>query len=64
MLRQLLKFKIANFSTQQDLLSKLVTKIPKEVEIDVSPGFLSIVFEHTKKYEPHQYRSPTYILLK
>ncbi len=38
------------FSKTEDvLMSKLLVKVPKEVEIDVSPGFLSLFFDRTKK---------------
>ena len=49
MLRQMLT---RPFSKVNPLLDKLITKVPKEVEVDVSPGFLSLIFEHTKKYPP------------
>ena len=39
------------FSKAEDvLMTKLLVKVPKEVEIDVSPGFLSLFFDRTKKY--------------
>jgi hypothetical protein len=39
------------FSTSPDpSLLKLLAPVPKEVEIDVSPGFLSMLFEQSKKY--------------
>lgn len=39
------------FSINQDpLLQKLLIKVPKEVEIDVGAGFLTFLFEQTKKY--------------
>jgi hypothetical protein len=38
------------FSTSSDLLlQKLLVKMPKEVEIDVGAGFLTFLFEQTKK---------------
>jgi hypothetical protein len=41
---------IQRLSTSSQLLDKLITRVPKEVEVDVSPGFLSLIFEQTKKY--------------
>lgn len=41
-----------SFCSQSPLLQGLLRKSPKEVEIDVSAGFLSIFFEQTKKYFP------------
>ena len=38
------------FTVNQDpLLQKLLVKVPKEVEIDLGAGFLTFLFEQTKK---------------
>ena len=32
------------FSVQSPGMGKLLSKVPKEVEVDVSPGFLTAIF--------------------